>query len=90
MRLLGISFFHVFLPLAYVGDMYWRITPTNVMAQTSSSLPRWELKYFSYYDVTGFRSPITSFLAGIVLRSPTMGERVFVFTKKRRGKKVTK
>ena len=62
-------------------------TPPPVTAQTSYALPCWELNYLSCADVTGFRSPSPDFLTGIVLKAPMMGERVFVFLKKRRGKK---
>ena len=63
--------------------------PPCVTAQTSHILPHWELKYFSCANVTGFRSPSLDFLTNIALRSPTMGERVFVFPKKRKVKKVS-
>ena len=41
--------------------------PPPVTARTSYVLPRWDLKYFSCADVTGFRSPSPDFLTGIVL-----------------------
>ena len=46
--------------------------------------------YFSFADVTRSRRPIPVTLIGIALRVPTMGERVFVFPKKIRGKKVSR
>ena len=60
--------------------------PPPITARTSSALPHWELKYSFCADVTRFRSPITSFFTGIVLRDPMMWERFFVFPKKRQGK----
>ena len=59
------------------------------MTCVSSVLPHVELKYFSCADVTAFRSHSLAFLTNIVLRDPTTEERVFVFTKKGRGKKVS-
>ena len=61
---------------------------TNVTP--SYALPCLELKYFSFVDITGFRSPSLYFLTGIILRAPTMGERVCVFMKKRLDKKVSR
>ena len=90
MRRPGIYFRHVFLHLESVGGRHW-IKPTPpATARTSSVLPRWELKYLSCADVTGFRSPSPDFLTGIVFRAPTKGERVFVFPNKRRGKKFSR
>ena len=63
--------------------------PPPITARTSSALPLWDLNYFSCSDVTGFRSTSPDFLTSILLRDPTMGERVFVFLKKRQGKKVS-
>ena len=60
-----------------------------VMALISSALPHLKLRYFYFSDITAFSSPSLDFLTRIVLRSPTMGERVFVFTKKKQGKKVS-
>ena len=57
--------------------------PPPVTDQTSSALPHWELKYLSYAEVDGFRSLSPDLLTGIVLRDLMMGERVFVFPKKR-------
>ena len=62
--------------------------PPNFTTRTSSVLLRWDINYFSCAYITGLRHPSTGFLVGIVIRDPTMGERVFVFPKKRRGKKV--
>ena len=50
------------------------------------TLPLWDLRYSSFADITGFRRPSPATLIGIVLRVPTMSERVFVFLKKRQGK----
>ena len=76
--------------LASVGGRHWRMSPPPVTALVSSALPRWELRYFSISDMKVFRSPGPDFLTGIVLRSPTMGERVFVFPKKRQGGNVSR
>ena len=62
--------------------------PPTVTDRTSSALPCRELKYFSCADVTGFRISSPAFFTGIILRDPTTGDRIFVFPKKRRGKKV--
>ena len=62
--------------------------PPPAMTCVSSVIPHVELKYFSCADVTAFRSHSLAFLTNIVLRDPTTEERVFVFPKKRRGKKV--
>ena len=58
-------------------------------AQISSIIPRCRLMYFLLAEVTRFRIPYPDFLNSIVLITPTIGERVFVFPKKRRGKKVS-
>ena len=63
--------------------------PTPVTSRTSSALPCLDLKYFYCAGVTGFRISSPAFLTGIVLRAPTTGERIFVFLKKIRGKKVS-
>ena len=60
--------------------------PPPVTSRTSSVLPRWELNYLSCADVTGLRGPRTDFLTGIILRAPTIGDRIFVFPNKRQGK----
>ena len=64
--------------------------PPPVTALISSALPRWDLSYFSFDGITGFMRPSLATLIGIVLRVPTMGERGFVFLKKRRGKKFSR
>ena len=64
-------------------------TPPSVTALIISALPCWELSYLSFSDVARFRRTSLATLIGIVLRVPTMGERVFVFPKKRQGKKVS-
>ena len=63
--------------------------PPPVTDRISSALPRVELNYLYCAGVTGFRSLSPAFLIDIVLRDPTTGERVFVFPKKRRNKKVS-
>ena len=65
-------------------------TPPPITALISYALPHREFSYLSFADVTGFRIPSPDFLNGIIIRAPTMGERVFVFLKKRRGKKVSR
>ena len=61
--------------------------PPPVTALIGFALSLWEIRYFSLPDVTGFRIPNPAILIGIVLRFPMMGERIFVFPKKRQGKK---
>ena len=61
--------------------------PSPVLSRISSALPLWELKYLSCADVSVFSIPSTVFLTGLLLRALTMGERVFFFQKKIRGKK---
>ena len=55
----------------------------------STALPCRELRYFFCNDVTGFRSPSPGLLNSILFRATSMSERVFVFLKKRQGKKVS-
>ena len=62
--------------------------PPPVTDHTSSLLPWMDLKYFSWDDVTGFRSPNSDFLNSTVLRAPTMGDMVFVFPKKIQDKNI--
>ena len=50
--------------------------PTPIMSQISSALTHFELRYFSFADVTGFRSPRPDSLTGITIRALTMGHRV--------------
>ena len=50
-------------------------------------LARYQLKYFLFAEVNGFRRLRLDFLTGIVLRVPTMDDRVFDFPRKRRGKR---
>ena len=52
-------------------------------------LARLKLGQFSFAEVAVFRRPRPDLLTDILLRGPTMGERVFDFLKKDRGKKVT-
>ena len=63
--------------------------PPPVTYQISSALDCWKLRYLSLADITGFRIPNPYLLTGIVLRTPTMGERDYAFTNKRRGKRVS-
>ena len=58
--------------------------PPPVTDWISSTLLRWDLRYFYFSEVIGFSSPIPAVLINILLRDPTMGERGFVFLKKRR------
>ena len=61
-------------------------SPPPVTSLISYALPHFELRYFSFSDVPGFRSPSQSILISIVLRFPMIGERGFVFPKKIQGK----
>ena len=60
--------------------------PHPVTALISSTLYLWEIRYLSLSEVTRFRRPSPATLICIVLRIPTMGERVFVLPNKKRGK----
>ena len=63
--------------------------PHPATARISSALPCVKPNYFSWADITGFRSPTPDLLTGIVIRAPTTEERVFFSQNKRRGKKVS-
>ena len=52
----------------------------------SSVLPRCELRYFYFSNVSRLRSLNPDILTSIILRGPTMGERAFEFPKKVLGK----
>ena len=63
--------------------------PTPNMCRISSTLARCKLRYFLFADITGFRRPNPDFLAGIILRDPSMGEMGFFFPDKIQGKKAS-
>ena len=63
--------------------------PPPITALIGSALHHWKIRYLFFVDVTGFRRLSISTLIGIILRVPTMGERVLVFPKKIGGKKVS-
>ena len=54
-------------------------TPYFVTSWINSILERFKLRYFSFTDVTRFRSPRPDFLTSIVLIFPNIGERFFSF-----------
>ena len=69
----GIPSCHVAPHLGSGGGQHWRIPPPPVTSRISSALPRVELNYFSWSEVTGFRIPSPYFLTAIVLRDPMTG-----------------
>ena len=60
-------------------------TTSPAMARINSVLAHCEISSFLFAYVIGLRRPRPDFFTGIVLRVPTMGERISDFTKKRRG-----
>ena len=71
--------------LSYPSAISWPVLKSSnppITAQISSALACWELRYFYFADVTGFRSPNPDFLIEILLRAPTMGEKDFSFQRK--------
>ena len=68
--------------LSHLSSMSARRSPTPVTAQIFSALACWEQRYL-FFAITGFRSTNPDSLTRIVIRSPTMGERVFLFPKKK-------
>ena len=68
------------------GRLALENTPFPIAAQIKYMLVHCELRYFFFADVTVFRMPRPDFLAAVVLRAPTMGERDFGFLRKSQGK----
>ena len=65
-------------------------SPYPITAWINSVLARCKIWYFSFADVMGFGRPRINFFNGIVLRVPTMSERVLIFLKKMQGKKFSR
>ena len=72
-----------------IARMWSEVVKTRLplTAPISSLLARSKLVYLSSDDTTVFCRPILDLFTVNILRSPTIGGRVFYFTEKRRGKK---
>ena len=78
---------HTLLPRALEGGWRWIMI---LLPSCPKLVPLFSMRteVLSFSDVTGFSSTNPYLFTSIVLRAPTMVERVFVFMKKRQVKKV--
>ena len=85
-----VSYQFFFLSILYsLSSRSWsplENTPSLVTSWINYVIEHFKLLYFSFMDVTRFRSPTPAFLTSIVLRVPTIGERFFSFQIKGRSK----